>query len=351
MAVDQVQHLIAGRYKQQAELAASGSRPYWQYLAIRDNRTRPSHSALHGRVWRADDPIWNSLYPPNGWNCRCRVRALSDRRLEQEGLKAENSAGQLVTREVSAGKLPDGTPDMRPVTGIKYLGLDGKDAVMLPDAGWSYNPGKAWGTPFMPQEFDTPPTRPLLPGMACLNTQCTPPGKSPEPRVFDSALLLPNGRDDAYYMAAFLEMFDLKPGENTLYPDKNNVPLLIGSDLFLDRQKTTKAGQPVYKLAKDEQRRTHMRMLAQTIIEPQEIWQASEIMQADARKGELIERRRYLAWWLVDGQDRPGLSVVEYALRAYWTGVTVFAPHDKEGQPAMGYMESQRTGQRKWPVE
>jgi len=138
---------MAGRYKQQQELALAdgpGARPWWQYVAVRDSRTRPTHGALHGRVWRADDPIWNHLYPPNGWNCRCRVRALSEFRMKKEGLEAESSDGQLVTRQVQAGKLPDGSPDMREVTGIRILDRDGRESVMLPDAGWSYNPGKAW---------------------------------------------------------------------------------------------------------------------------------------------------------------------------------------------------------------
>ena len=42
-------------------------------------------------------------------------------------------------------------------------------------------------------------------------------------------------------------------------------------------------GTPYNKLTKDEQRRTHLRMLAQTIMDPQEIWQAVEIMQVQAR--------------------------------------------------------------------
>ncbi|MEW6444982.1 MAG: phage minor head protein [Pseudomonadota bacterium] len=350
---------MAGRYKQQQELANAtgpGARPYWQYIAVRDSRTRPTHSALHGRVWRADDPIWNHLYPPNGWNCRCRVRALSEFRMKKEGLQAESSDGQLVTMQVSAGKLPNGKPDLREVTGIRIIDRDGKPAVMLPDAGWSYNPGRAWYDPFTPEMLDgPPPTMPLRPGMACLSSGCTPPGKPHEPRIFDSALLLPKGRDDAYYIAAFLEMFGMQYNEanpeNRMFTDKVNEQLLIGMALFIDREKTAKAGAPVYKLAKDEQRRTHMRMLAQTIIDPQEIWQALEVMKAKAREGEIIERRRYLGWWLVDGQDRPGLASFEYAPEAYWVGRTVFAPHEKEAESALEYMERQRTGRRVWPKD
>ncbi|WP_322521162.1 phage minor head protein [Guyparkeria halophila] len=133
---------MAGRYRHQQEMAASGARPYWQYLAVRDSRTRPSHAGLHGRVYRADDPVWSSIYPPNGWNCRCRVRALSDRRLQAEGLTPET--GRTETVEVPAGKLPDGSPDLRPVTAVRYTDrTTGRDMLMKPDAGWSYNPGQA----------------------------------------------------------------------------------------------------------------------------------------------------------------------------------------------------------------
>ena len=49
---------------------------YLKYIAILDNKTRPSHRALHGTILPKDDPFWETHYPPNGWNCRCRVRAI-----------------------------------------------------------------------------------------------------------------------------------------------------------------------------------------------------------------------------------------------------------------------------------
>ena len=56
-----------------------------------------------------------------------------------------------------------------------------------------------------------------------------------------------------------------------------------------------------------------------------------------------------MGWWAVDGQDRPGLSMFEYAPAAYWTGVAVFAPHHQAQRTALEYIETQRTGQRVWP--
>ncbi len=49
---------------------------YLKYIAILDNKTRPSHRALHGTILPKNDPFWQTHYPPNGWNCRCRVRAI-----------------------------------------------------------------------------------------------------------------------------------------------------------------------------------------------------------------------------------------------------------------------------------
>ncbi|WP_051543202.1 phage minor head protein [Thiothrix lacustris] len=135
---------MAGRYRAMEE--GAWATPYWQYVAVMDSRTRPAHSSLNGRVWRHDDPIWSTLYPPNGWNCRCRISPMSKKSAERKGLQIEDSADKLETRTVPAGRNPDGSQRYADVTGIKTGRYDdnGQEIVMFPDAGWSYNPGKAW---------------------------------------------------------------------------------------------------------------------------------------------------------------------------------------------------------------
>lgn len=126
---------MAGRFRRLVENASD--RPYWQYVAIMDGRTRPAHAALHGRVFGWDDPIWKVIFPPNGWGCRCRVRALSAADVEAKGLTVESGADRIATKEVQLGK--DGP--MVTVQGIKGAGPTGKDT-FWPDPGWDYNPGE-----------------------------------------------------------------------------------------------------------------------------------------------------------------------------------------------------------------
>lgn len=128
---------MSGRYA--AFMEHSAEAPYWQYVAVMDSRTRPSHAALHGKVFRFDDPFWDSFFPPNGWRCRCRVRALSSRNLKERGLKVSNSEGLISTEErlvsKKTGELQDVAVYKDPLTGME----------IAPDVGWSYNPGKsAW---------------------------------------------------------------------------------------------------------------------------------------------------------------------------------------------------------------
>jgi|WetSurMetagenome_2_1015567.scaffolds.fasta_scaffold00003_163 hypothetical protein len=50
--------------------------PYWQYITMDDGRVREEHYKLHQLILPANDPLWDKIWPPNGWRCRCRVKAL-----------------------------------------------------------------------------------------------------------------------------------------------------------------------------------------------------------------------------------------------------------------------------------
>lgn len=127
---------MAGRYK--AQLENADQRPYWQYVAILDNRTRPRHRALAGRIFRYDDPIWGVLYPPNGYRCRCRVVALSQGEFEADGGLLSNGGDFLEAREIPVGK--DGQTVW--VTGYK----DPQTGEWFsPDPGFDNNPGAGYG--------------------------------------------------------------------------------------------------------------------------------------------------------------------------------------------------------------
>lgn len=111
------------------------NRPYWQYSAVGDERTRPAHLALSGKIYRYDDPFWATFYPPNGFNCRCSVIALGERDLKRRGMdkpddsseflvEVERPADKAGNREKTIGfKLPDGT-------------------IRVTDKGFDYNVGR-----------------------------------------------------------------------------------------------------------------------------------------------------------------------------------------------------------------
>lgn len=116
--------------------------PYWMYIAILDGKTRPSHRALHGQVFRHDDPIWAAIFPPNGFNCRCRVVALSEAAVKRRGLKVVSSEGRMFTETVETGT-DKRTGEIRtaPVTGIRTTDAAGKPITFRTDPGFNHAPG------------------------------------------------------------------------------------------------------------------------------------------------------------------------------------------------------------------
>jgi uncharacterized protein with gpF-like domain len=81
----------AGRYKFQMENTAT--HPYLKYIQVQRPSKREEHAKYHNKVFRADDPIWNIIYPKNGYGCMCRVTALSLSDLKQEGLTLSSGKG------------------------------------------------------------------------------------------------------------------------------------------------------------------------------------------------------------------------------------------------------------------
>lgn len=106
----------AGHYKSMME--AARLRPYWMYVTAADGRVRDTHAALHGAVYRADDPFWDVWYPPNGYKCRCHVRSYSERQVRERGLQVAKGVPRDVDLET------------------------GEIRMLRPDKGFSGNPAK-----------------------------------------------------------------------------------------------------------------------------------------------------------------------------------------------------------------
>jgi len=130
---------MAGRYVDAVD--AQDSHPYAMYIAVQDASTRPSHAALHGRVFRLDDPVWQHICPPNGYGCRCRFVTLTEAEVKRRGLVVESSSGKLGTVQVASHRDPDtGQTVMRDVTTVRLAARHGERAAFRPDVGFDGGP-------------------------------------------------------------------------------------------------------------------------------------------------------------------------------------------------------------------
>ncbi|WP_035345441.1 phage minor head protein [Dickeya sp. DW 0440] len=120
----------AGRYEEQ--MANVAFRPYFQRVAVMDTHTRPKHAALNGYMARADDPVWRFMYPPDGYHCRCRIRALSQSDVDTRNITIQHS--EIVEVEQAWG--PN---DSRKVPAIRWQG-----ELYTADAGFGHNPGHGY---------------------------------------------------------------------------------------------------------------------------------------------------------------------------------------------------------------
>lgn len=62
---------------------------HYQYKTQDDIAVRDEHRVLHDRIWRSNDPIWQEIYPPNGWNCRCYINPLTIDEVSSSGIEPE----------------------------------------------------------------------------------------------------------------------------------------------------------------------------------------------------------------------------------------------------------------------
>ena len=78
-----------GEWEQLHEPGVMDAFPFYRYRTRGDDRVRPNHRWMDGRVYASDDPIWDEWWPPNGFNCRCWIDYISRSEAEEKGIVAD----------------------------------------------------------------------------------------------------------------------------------------------------------------------------------------------------------------------------------------------------------------------
>lgn len=76
----------AGRFRQMADPDVAKAIGALRYSTAGDVDVRKNHKHADGLIAAADDPVWQRLAPPLGYNCRCGVDFVSWPELERKGL-------------------------------------------------------------------------------------------------------------------------------------------------------------------------------------------------------------------------------------------------------------------------
>jgi len=321
---------MVGRYQQALQVAKG--RPYWQYIAVNDQRTRPAHRALNGLVFRADDPFWDTWFPPNGYRCRCGFRTLSDREMERKGLKEEKrdpTGGFIVPKDPKTGQ------EMPPVA-------------VMPDKGFAFNPGKSFWAGIVERNLATNKATATAGGVAAGKGWETVPGQKTyadhgRPNLnaitlddlpsLDAGKLLPTGKEDAFYQAEFIKRY----GREKLMADAAREPVFLSLRSFqaIKEEGVTPARWKFNKAGHGE----CIPLLEEMITDPYEIWLTP---QQDG-DGHIRLTRRYICLWKDPDNKRIGGYAAFEVIDGVFQGITAFLPRI-EGRPDIKYLNKQRIG-------
>lgn len=282
----------AGRWTQLQEA------PYWQYEhSDWVEHPRVQHVAWDGLVLERGDPWWQTHFPPNGWGCQCKVKGLWARDLLRLGKPGPDQAPEVkLTERVIGQRSPQGPQTVRVPEGI--------------DPGFEYAPGAARLRSAIPPEKPDPP----VPGSAGGNglPNLRPANPLPAPRVVPAAALLPQGLAPEAYVRGFLEPLGATLEQPAIVRDAIGERLVVGKELF----QTAKGEWKVLKRDREQ----FLPLMAQALLQPDEIWARVEWMYAQQRA---VVRRRYIARFAVEGQEIPALVVFERGEDG-WAGITAF---------------------------
>lgn len=291
-----------GRYKQMQEVALA--RPYWQYSAVNDSRTRPTHAAMNGKVFRHDHPFWDKWYPPNGFRCRCGVNSLSENEVNRDGLTVETKdpTGMLIE-------------PIDPRTGYNMPAR-----LLMPDVGFDHNPGKAvWGgivdekmkrlSNLKQFQWLRGATDYGLP--AAKNLKNLPAAPTLLPSLADLRAGGMSNREAAnYYLGQFHEAFGVEKANREIFNVHGETVIVS------DRLVTGKGGR--VKITKGD-RGQYIPLYLEAIINPDEIWLTP--MTDDA--GQILLRRRHLKYWRGEKENVAGFAVMEID-GGVWNGISVY---------------------------
>ncbi|MGB1239945.1 MAG: PBECR2 nuclease fold domain-containing protein, partial [Pseudomonadales bacterium] len=305
----------AGREAQMAEPGFQALFPYAEYRHSGAEHYRPEHKSWNSLVLLINDPWWDTHSPSNGYGCKCKKFPKSERALRRGGKRT-----------------PDPTPE---VIYKEHIDKRTGEVLQVPkgiDPGFEYRPGQSaqrHTTPRFIEEWPAnaspipigPTKRPLL----------------PEPTTARQRDILGDGLGDQAYVDAFMAEFG---GVPTTFRDVLGEPLQISDDLF-----RTAAGE--LKVSKDKIRHRYMKLLAQALIAPDEVW---AILEPDFSKpGKYRLKRRFIKRWVIEESGQPvhGFSAFEYG-QGVWTGNTIFTPHRRRGKERipekLKYLEAMREG-------
>lgn len=308
--------------------------PYLEYYTVGDRRVRPSHAVLGGMVFPIDHPFWDANYPPNGFSCRCGARAVSGREVERRGLEVQK-------------EIPRDLLYKDPKTGMEY-----RVARPGADDGFRHNPGKDWlaGLQPGPVDFREPGKgKPkgvflcrsprnfssITEGDACFVSLAD----IPEKHIIkvNSKDLLPGGLNEEAYINAFLKEFGVRYGQSKLFRLPGiEFPLVINEQLFVDKQ------SKAFKVKKSGRER-YLKLLAQTIKNPYEIWSHPTTF----RNGQTFQTLSLIRLFMLEDEDRKigGLGIFRLYEGNKWDGSTVFTPKVESDEDYMiKYLDKLRRG-------